>query len=220
MAKDRRAHGEDAWKNAKKICGLDARQVEMARRLGLNPKKLPGLRPSPQQRWKLPVGAFIEECYRKRFGGDANNADPSVSKPRSSTHSTSQREAHASKGLLTAESQLSDLVCYVANLADDLEKWLVHGRVDREIMAQVGGELREIAQALDSGAPISPVPGIPLPPRSTLRTRSRQDDPDPPSTTRVHSDHSPYPRPGSQESVSQQSQEPIQIEPHRLPKHA
>jgi hypothetical protein len=85
MPKNRRAHGEDVWRNAKKICGLNARQVEMARRLGMNPKKLPGLHPSPQQRWKLPVGAFIEECYRKRFGGDADAADPDVPKPRSTT---------------------------------------------------------------------------------------------------------------------------------------
>ena len=83
MAKNRRAHGEDAWKKAKKICGLNTRQLDMARRLVLNPKKLPGLRPGPQQRWKLPVGAFIEECYRKRIGGDANGADPYVPKPRS-----------------------------------------------------------------------------------------------------------------------------------------
>lgn len=69
MARKRRAHNEAAWRNAKAACRLNARQVEMARALGMNPKKLPGLRPSPQQRWKLPVGAFIEECYQKRFGG-------------------------------------------------------------------------------------------------------------------------------------------------------
>jgi hypothetical protein len=26
----------------------------------MNPKKLPRLRPSPQQRWEIPVGTFIE----------------------------------------------------------------------------------------------------------------------------------------------------------------
>lgn len=61
-----------------------------ARRLGMNPKKLPGLRPSSQQRWKLPVGAFIEECYRKRFGGEAENADAHVPKPRSNSHPSLQ----------------------------------------------------------------------------------------------------------------------------------
>ena len=66
MAKKRRAHDEEAWTNAKKICRLTARQVEMARALGMNPKKLPGLRPSPQEKWKLPVGEFIEECPCRR----------------------------------------------------------------------------------------------------------------------------------------------------------
>jgi hypothetical protein len=66
MANKRRARDE-AWTNAKKICRLTARQVEMARTLGMNPSKLPRLRPSPQQRWKLPVGEFIEKCYRKHF---------------------------------------------------------------------------------------------------------------------------------------------------------
>ena len=151
----------------------------MARRLGLNPKKLPGLRPGPQQRWKLPVGAFIEECYRKRFGGDANGADPYVPKPRSSTHSPSQTEALASKGLGNAERQLSDLVCHLVNLAHDVKKWLAHDTVDPDILTQVGDELREIAQALDTGAPISPLPAIPLPARPGHLARWRQDDLEP-----------------------------------------
>ena len=88
------------------------------------------------------MGAFIEECYRKRFGGDANGADPYVPKPRSSTHSPSQTEALASKGLGNAERQLSDLVCHLVNLADDLKKWLAHDTVDRDILTQVGDELR------------------------------------------------------------------------------
>jgi hypothetical protein len=175
MPKNRQAHAEDAWRNAKKICGLNARQVEMARRLGMNPKKLPGLRPSPQERWKLPVGAFIEESYRKRFGGEADDANPHVPKPHPNTRSPSQKEAVAPRGRGTAESQLSNLVCYLVNLADDLEKWLAHDTVDREIIAQISGELREIAQALDTGAPISPLPAIPLPPRPGHRVHSRHD---------------------------------------------
>ena len=48
MANTRRAHADEAWTNAKKICRLNARQVEMARVLGMNPKKLPGLHPTAQ----------------------------------------------------------------------------------------------------------------------------------------------------------------------------
>jgi len=159
--------------DAKKICRLNARQVEMARRLGMNPNKLPGLRPTPQHRWKLPVGAFIEECYRKRIGSDAHAHNSQVLEPGSRKH------PHAPERLRDAGWQLGDLVCYLINLADDLQKWLPQGTVDREIVPQVSEELREIAQALDTGAPISPMPAIPLPPRPTRRALSRQDDLEP-----------------------------------------
>jgi hypothetical protein len=74
-------------------------------------------------------------------------------------------------------SQLSSLACYLVNLADDLQQWLEHrGSIDPEVLAQVREELREIANALDTGAPISPVPAIPVPPRPTRRESSRRGD--------------------------------------------
>jgi hypothetical protein len=42
----------------------------MARELGLNPKKLGKLDNHRQEPWKLPLPAFIEHLYRKRFGKD------------------------------------------------------------------------------------------------------------------------------------------------------
>jgi hypothetical protein len=83
MTKNRRTHDEEAWTNAKKLCRLTARQVEMGRALGMNPKKLPRLRPSPQEDWKLPVGEFIEECYWKRFGAPprTRGQEPSARMP-------------------------------------------------------------------------------------------------------------------------------------------
>jgi hypothetical protein len=72
MAK-KRTHDQEAWTKAKTVCRLTARQVEMARALGMNPRKLPSLRPSPQQHWKLPVGESIEDRYWKRFGGPARD---------------------------------------------------------------------------------------------------------------------------------------------------
>ena len=42
----------------------------MARELGLNPKKLGKLDNDDQEPWKLPLPAFIESLYRKRFGKD------------------------------------------------------------------------------------------------------------------------------------------------------
>lgn len=79
MAKKRNRNpaATDAWRHAKKVCRLEARHVEMARALGMNPKKLPRLRPSAHQKWKQPVGEFIEECYRKRFGHGPREPSPS-----------------------------------------------------------------------------------------------------------------------------------------------
>ena len=34
----------------------------------MNPKKFGGLDNHRQERWKLPLGQFIEKCYLKRFG--------------------------------------------------------------------------------------------------------------------------------------------------------
>jgi hypothetical protein len=46
-----------------------------------------------------------------------------------------------------------------------LRKWLVHGTVDPAVLPQVIEELREIVGALETGAPISAIPEIPVPPR-------------------------------------------------------
>jgi hypothetical protein len=177
MAKKRRAHDEEPWMNARKICRLTDRQVEMAHALGMNPKKLPGLRPGPQQRWKLPVGEFIEELHRKRFGGAPLDRRPHVLEPGSRKPVSPQRDAHA-PGRVTDVSrrQAEDLVCYFVNLADDLQKWLAHGTFDPEVLPQVIEELREIAGALESGAPIPAITEIPVPPRPTRRAFSRQRD--------------------------------------------
>jgi len=178
MAKKRRSHDEEAWRNATKVCRLNTRQVEMARVLGMNPKKLPGLCPSPQQRWKLPVGEFIEQRYWKRFGGHPLEHDPHVPEPGSRKPSTLHRDPHAPERVRDAASQAGDLACYLMNLADDLQAWLSQGAVASEVLPQVSDELREIAKALDIGAPISPIPAIPLPPRPKRPAFSRRGDPE------------------------------------------
>lgn len=179
MANNRQAHDEEAWANARKICRLTARQVEMARALRMNPRKLPRLRPSPQQRWKLPVGEFIEECYWKRFGDATRNHDPHGQEPSARKRSSTDRDKDTSGRARNSAHQLSDLVCYFTNLADDLQRWLAHGSIDAEVLAHVREELREIANALDTGAPISPMSEIPLPPQPRRRGLSRQRDREP-----------------------------------------
>ncbi|MBL4864935.1 MAG: hypothetical protein JKY67_00995 [Pseudomonadales bacterium] len=55
------------WIEARKKYRLSHRQIQMARELGLNPKKFGGLANHKQDPWKLPLPAYIEEIYFKRF---------------------------------------------------------------------------------------------------------------------------------------------------------
>ncbi len=57
----------DAWAEAQKRFRLSDLHIQMARELGLNPKKFGGLANHRQEPWKLPLPEFIAECYRKRF---------------------------------------------------------------------------------------------------------------------------------------------------------
>ena len=58
------------WITARKRHRLSHAQVQMARELGMNPKKLGKLDNADQEPWKLPLPAFIESLYQKRFGRD------------------------------------------------------------------------------------------------------------------------------------------------------
>jgi len=56
------------WIEARKRFHLSHAQVQMARELGLNPRKLGSLANHKQEPWKAPLPVFIEQIYRKRFG--------------------------------------------------------------------------------------------------------------------------------------------------------
>ena len=47
---------------------LSPAHVQMARELGMNPKKLGKLDNHRQEPWKAPLPQFIEDLYFKRFG--------------------------------------------------------------------------------------------------------------------------------------------------------
>lgn len=56
------------WFEARRRFNLSDAHIQMARELGLNPKKFGSLASVSQAPWKLPLPEFIAECYRKRFG--------------------------------------------------------------------------------------------------------------------------------------------------------
>ncbi len=55
------------WIDARQRFRLSHVQVQMARELGLNPKKFGKLDNHKQEPWKAPLPEFIEHCYWKRF---------------------------------------------------------------------------------------------------------------------------------------------------------
>ena len=56
------------WIDTRKKYNLSHAQIQMARELGMNPKKFGSLANHKQEPWKLPLSEFIEKCYKKRFG--------------------------------------------------------------------------------------------------------------------------------------------------------
>jgi hypothetical protein len=56
------------WVEARKRHHLSHAHVQMARELGMNPKKLGKLDNHDQEPWKAPLPQFIEHLYFKRFG--------------------------------------------------------------------------------------------------------------------------------------------------------
>jgi hypothetical protein len=70
MSRGRTPDGLQLWVDTRKRHRLSHEQVQMARELGLNPRKLGKLDNHRQEPWKLPLPAFIEQLYRKRFGKD------------------------------------------------------------------------------------------------------------------------------------------------------
>jgi hypothetical protein len=56
------------WVEARKRFHLSHAQIQMARELGMNPRKLGKLANHKQEPWKAPLPVFIEQIYQKRFG--------------------------------------------------------------------------------------------------------------------------------------------------------
>jgi hypothetical protein len=55
------------WVEAQRKYHLSHTHIQMARELGMNPKKFGSLANHKQEPWKLPLPEFIEHLYVKRF---------------------------------------------------------------------------------------------------------------------------------------------------------
>jgi len=67
LAKSKIPEKYQRWIDARKRYHLSHAHIQMARELGLNPKKFGGLANTKQEPWKLPLPEYIEELYIKHF---------------------------------------------------------------------------------------------------------------------------------------------------------
>jgi len=56
------------WIDARRRHKLSHTHIQMARELGMNPKRIGKLDNHKQEPWKAPLPIFIENLYFKRFG--------------------------------------------------------------------------------------------------------------------------------------------------------
>lgn len=57
----------ELWREVKVECNLSHEELQMAKKLGLNPKKLiVNGKSISSEKWKAPVGEWIREIYSKR----------------------------------------------------------------------------------------------------------------------------------------------------------
>jgi len=60
------AYSDELWKEAKRKCRLNAEDIALAKRLGLNPRSLIKNIPNKSQPWKAPVNVWLHEIDAKR----------------------------------------------------------------------------------------------------------------------------------------------------------
>ncbi len=67
MSKKKLSPKYQVWIDARKKFKLSHAHIQMARELGLNPKKFGKLANHKQETWKAPLPDFIERIYFKHF---------------------------------------------------------------------------------------------------------------------------------------------------------
>ncbi len=94
------------WIEARRKHRLSHAHVQMARELGMNPKKLGGLDNHRQEPWKQPLPDFIATLYAKRFGKAAPDVVRSIEDMAAMKQAKKQarKAARAAAGVTPAEA--------------------------------------------------------------------------------------------------------------------
>src|SRR6266705_1413716 len=87
-----------AWIMARKRHHLSHAHVQMARELGMNPRKLGKLDNHDQEPWKLPLRKFIEHLYFKCFGRERPEKVASIEEQAVTQRATKAARREAKRG--------------------------------------------------------------------------------------------------------------------------
>ena len=98
------------WFDARQRFRLSHIHIQMARELGLNPRKFGSLANDQQEPWKRPLAEFIAHCYSKRFGRSTPEHVQSLEEvvKRAEQRRSERRERKANKAVLPAGPPRTD----------------------------------------------------------------------------------------------------------------
>ncbi|SFU25982.1 hypothetical protein SAMN05192563_10455 [Paraburkholderia aspalathi] len=98
------------WLEARQRFRLSHTHIQMARELGMNPRKFGSLANDQQEPWKRPLAEFIAHCYHKRFGRTTPEHVQSLEEvaKRAERGRSERRERKANKAVLPTGPHRTD----------------------------------------------------------------------------------------------------------------
>ena len=96
------------WIDARRKFHLSDEHVQMARELGMNPKKLGKLDNHDQEPWKLPLPEFIAKLYSKRFGKGRPDSVRSIEETAAAKRTNKQAKKTTANGACQIVGQRDD----------------------------------------------------------------------------------------------------------------
>jgi len=98
------------WFEARQRFRLSHAHIQMARELGLNPRKFGSLANGQQEPWKRPLSEFIAHCYSRRFGRATPEHVQSLEEvvKRAEARRNERRERKTNRAVPPPEPQRSD----------------------------------------------------------------------------------------------------------------
>jgi len=123
MAKKKLSPKYQVWIDARKRFHLSHMHVQMAREIGLNPKKLGKMANNDQEPWKEPLPKYIETLYRKHFKKDRPDNIRSIEQMVSDKKSKkAERKAQKQLAIESKESKPADMQASIQEAIQNQEE--------------------------------------------------------------------------------------------------